>query len=275
MDKIIGQIFVTTDYSKFKKLESNRAVLTQRKNKLIESFSEHEIMNPIVINRNFEIIDGQGRYEAKKELALPIYYIIDPDADLEDCRRMNEYNSHWTIDDFINSFADEGNPNYIELRKCKQEVKQPTLRILRLANKGTKTGHNGEKEHARAGLIKFTEDDSNKVKNVLEKANDIAEALCQTKRLNDAFYVAVKVSCEFEGYDHERMLRNCKSQRSSYNQMSNLENQLKEFSRIYNHGAKRNKIYFEDYMRNRGYNVRDYEFNKDSEDISSLERRKS
>ena len=43
--------------------------------------------------------------------------------------------------------------------------------------------------------------------------------------------------------------------------MSKLEDQLKEFSRIFNHKKKGKRIYFEDYMRNRGYNARNYDSN--------------
>ena len=93
MRKQIAVVYEEDDYSVFKRLEGNRTVLSNRLKNLIESFRGGEILNPIVVNKNMEIIDGQGRFEARRTLGLPIVYVIDPDATIEDCRRINHYNS--------------------------------------------------------------------------------------------------------------------------------------------------------------------------------------
>lgn len=101
---------------------------------------------------------------------------------------------------------------------------------------------------------------------ILKVGNEIIDALATTNRTNEAFWVSVKVLTETDGYDHLNMLENCKKLRGSYAQASNIENQLAEFSRIYNYKVRKtSKLFFEDYMRNRGYNVRtydDYEYDK-------------
>ena len=38
--------------------------------------TEKLLMCPIIVNENYEIIDGQHRYSASKELGLPIRYIV-------------------------------------------------------------------------------------------------------------------------------------------------------------------------------------------------------
>lgn len=92
MAKIKTYVFETNDYGVFYRLEDNRSVTESRKNQLIASFSAGEVMCPIIVNEKMEIIDGQGRFEARKALELPIYYIIDPGKNINDCRRMNSYN---------------------------------------------------------------------------------------------------------------------------------------------------------------------------------------
>lgn len=254
MDKIIAQVYVSNDYSKFKRLKGNRMVYSLRVNRLIKSFSVKRILNPIVVNSEFQIIDGQGRFEACRILSLPIFYVIDIDADINDCRRMNQYNAPWTANDYIDSYAENGNKNYILLRELIKETKTPSHRLLRLM------GKDGAQRDAilRSGNLKLTSNDIYNAKNVLQKATEILDALTFTGRANEAFYSSVKVIVNNDKYSHKRMLENCKKNRSSYTQMSGLENQLKEFSRIYNYRAKEHKLYFEDYMRNRGYNVRNY-----------------
>lgn len=108
------------------------------------------------------------------------------------------------------------------------------------------------------------------LENVMKHSKELLEALLFDGKVNDAFYVSVKVAISNEKYNKERMIKNCKNSRHSYCQMSSLEDELKEFSRIYNHNIKKdeNKIFFEDYMRNRGHNVRSYDSQEKTFDSS-------
>lgn len=83
-------IYCTSDYTVFKKLLGNRVVLEQRKNTIKNSIIENGyVRNPIVVNEKMEIIDGQGRFEALKELKLPIEYVIAYGAGQKECIALN------------------------------------------------------------------------------------------------------------------------------------------------------------------------------------------
>lgn len=268
--RIIANVYEETDYSVFKRLPDNRDVTEGRVGKLIASIKERYILNPIIVNEKFEVIDGQGRFEARKTLGLPIHYILVRGATSEDCKRMNRYNSVWTLLDYAVSFSRSGVEQYTRLLNLVRETKAPISRVLRLSNKTAKRKNN---ELFFNGKLKFSESDAATVERVLRIADEIDEALLSPNKRNEAFFTAVKIACEIPGYNHEQMIKNCKACRASYAQASNLENQLKEFERIYNHRRKTGKLFFSDYMRNRGYNVRTYENVKTPakyEDISSL-----
>lgn len=273
MDKIIAHVYVTTDYTKFRKLEVNRGLIKKRLERLIKSFSIGEILNPIVVNKRFEIIDGQGRFEAKKFLRRPIYYIIDADAGIEECRRMNEYNTPWSARDYIESYAAEGNVNYINLLNTLNETKFPVSRVLRMISK---SGAEARNEKISEGRLLFSLDDAGKAIQISKLCDDVLTALDFEKRPSEAFYTAMAVITKNPKYNHDRFVNNCKSNRNRYCQMTGLEDQLKEFSRIYNYRVKdsSSKIYFEDYMRNRGYNsgrAYDDSWFGDRTDVSTLE----
>lgn len=255
MGRCIGNIYEEKDYSKFKRLEANRAVTEGRVSKLVESLSEKEVMNPIVVNRNMEIIDGQGRFEAKKRLGTPIRYIVDKNATIDDCRRMNKFNSKWCIADYIESYASDGNVNYVRLRDLRDELDISYTRLMIMCGKG----FGNDRAVVQSGGLKFTESDAEKVRKVNRMANEILEALVYDKRVSGTFFSAVKVIVGFEGYKHDKILKNCELERYRYRQMRRLEDQLKEFSRIYNRGVRNNRrVHFESYMANKGANVRDY-----------------
>lgn len=266
--RVISCVYETDDYSMFKELENNRDVTKLRAEKLIASFSEKEILNPIIVNEKMEIVDGQGRVEALKSLGRSIKFIVVPGATIEDCRRLNQYNTKWTTMTFVTSFASSGNENYKRLLECREKTKLPFALILRLVNQGDKLEvvEGGKVKYRynkiNAGLLKFTDADKENAIHIYNIAVEIKNALQLSHRINEAFYVAVKVMIEFDGYDHARMLRKCKSYKHKFTQMANLENALKEFSSAYNQGqSSKNKLYFEDYMRNKGYKTRDYSTN--------------
>lgn len=86
----VGAIYSSEDYSVFRKLNGNRSVLEQRKNMIMASITERGwIRNPVVVNEKMEIIDGQGRFEALKELGLPIEYVVAKGASISDCIALN------------------------------------------------------------------------------------------------------------------------------------------------------------------------------------------
>ena len=257
-EAVVAVVYQTTDYSKFHKLDLNRDVTQGRLEKLVASFSAKEIMNPIIVNKNYEIIDGQGRYETKKKLGLPIYYIIDENATIEDCRRMNRYNTKWSDADFIKSYAEAGNENYILMLEVCNETKLSPSVALRLCGKG-KGGKQGG--FLQSGDLVFTKEDQEELRRTMKIINEAADCLNLSGRhIQDAFRVGIRVISQFEGFDIERFLRNCKKFSKRFTLMSRLEDQLSEFTDIYNFGYKNSekKLYFQDYMRNRGANIRDY-----------------
>jgi len=66
MSELVGKIFITNDYGKFKKLKGNR---TLKKNKSLEnSIARSGILVPIEVNEQFEILDGQNRFEIAKKM---------------------------------------------------------------------------------------------------------------------------------------------------------------------------------------------------------------
>lgn len=110
----------TRDYSQFKTITGNRKVQQAHVRKLmtaIESDPETIRYNPIIVNDNMEVIDGQHRLEALKELAKkgmdqPAYYIVAPERTLEDVQVINSGRKAWTPSDFAHSFVERGNANY-------------------------------------------------------------------------------------------------------------------------------------------------------------------
>lgn len=267
--KTVEMVYSTTDYDIFKALDYNRDVTERRVAKLTASFSEKRVRNPIVVNEKFEVIDGQGRLETCKNLHLPVEFVVAKGANIEDCRRMNLYNTNWKKEDYVNSYVEAGIESYINIKKVRTSTGLPYCTILRLSNK-----YRGEllAGYLESGKAIFSKQDATCVERIFEMALEIRKALDYTKKMNDVFIVSVKIVSETPKYNHYRMLEKCKITKENFGQYSNLEGMLKEFSRIYNQKIKNesNKIYFESWLKNRGKNIRTYETNTNYDNTKSV-----
>lgn len=115
--KILNQVLETNDYSKFAILQGNRQVNKLHVKRLKDSFKESYLLSPIIVNQNYEIIDGQHRYYAAKELELPLRFIFCNDYSLKEVQLLNTNSSNWKKEDFLKGYCDLGYPEYLKFRK--------------------------------------------------------------------------------------------------------------------------------------------------------------
>jgi len=109
------KIFSSKEYSEFTFFEGNRIVDNNRVKQLMESIKTNGLINPIVVSQNLEIIDGQHRTEALKNLGLPIIYHIhqvERDKLLDLVRNINSVQKNWSNYDIARAYA-LSSPNYI------------------------------------------------------------------------------------------------------------------------------------------------------------------
>lgn len=117
------QIHETTDYEKFKFLPFNRMIkrkIVEKKKALLQKRNKLQTY-PVVSTSNMEIIDGQHRFLACKELGLPVFYKIDPDFVPDDVVLINNENEKWSMEDCIRHWASRGKEAYRQLVKFCEE----------------------------------------------------------------------------------------------------------------------------------------------------------
>jgi hypothetical protein len=97
---IICQIYATKEYEKFSFLPGNRKIGDAIKLKLNVESSNKLHLHPIIVNNDFQIIDGQHRWHIAKELDLYLYYIIDESYGNFDLILHNTATKLWTPQDY-------------------------------------------------------------------------------------------------------------------------------------------------------------------------------
>lgn len=96
-------IHVTYDYSLFREVKMNRDVVRRRTlRKSIETI-DLTPYSPIIVDRYYNIIDGQHRYHTLMEMGKPIYYVcIDQPFDTEKAIvALNANMKPWTMKDYL------------------------------------------------------------------------------------------------------------------------------------------------------------------------------
>ena len=149
-------VYVTKDYSIFKRLIGNRDIPESRISKIVESIQTIGwVHNPIIVNEKMEVIDGQGRLTALQRLKMPIEYVIAEGAGNKECIYMNMNMVNWKLPDFIKSYAEQGNENYQRLLSLMQRYANGNLDIISTAvYRLSKSKHKDIKQ----GTLQLTED---------------------------------------------------------------------------------------------------------------------
>lgn len=244
-----NMIYSTTDYDMFKTLDGNRIVLESRVKKVIASINTHGYLKiPIMVNDDMEVVDGQARLEACKRLKLPVYYIIGGKIGLSDCIVMNTSITKWSKFDYIKSYADTGNLNYIILREAIAKHPNISLNAITFALSGATTGIKIIQEG------KFVADGTYEY--ILDYIEQFVPFLKNISGRKDAVTVGLAFICRHETLVDKNTLFNRFVRRiEMIGEVTTVNNALKKLSDIYNYSKKGSQVHFDidydEYLRMR------------------------
>lgn len=202
-DQVSGVFYTTTDYSRFKKLLGNREVTEQRIAAIVDSMKRRGyITSPILVNEHFEIIDGQGRFQAEKQLGLPVEYIVQPGLTVEDCISMNIKMKNWDIRDYIGSYADRGVQDYVRLKALIAEF--PSISISSIGGMARKNLSAGNANDAiRTGRFSLDKKDMPELRETLRFIEEVQKQTGSLTGSNCEF--AIGYCYRTPGCDTERL----------------------------------------------------------------------
>lgn len=236
-DYVFGCVYETYDYEKFKILSSNRDIKKSNYNGLLTSFKEIYLLALVIVNENYEIIDGQHRFNAAKELALPIRYIIMPGYGINEVRQYNKTMQKWLKLDYRDSYATEGKDAYVELTDFMNEFPdfgiQVSLKLL--------TGSYRKYINENGSKISSKDFQSGGLK--IERAANayvLARKILEFKEYfsgynNPTFISAIIPILSKKIYDHKRMIQKLRSSGIHIEKRATAEQYRLLLQKIYNY----------------------------------------
>ena len=119
----INRVFETEDYNLFQNCPFNRDEFPDHLQKIMFNIQSKDLGEgaPIVVDKNYVIIDGQTRFEARRLLSKPIQFIQVEWLNLEeDIALLNISQKPWSHKDFLHNYSS------LHLVKDKQEYENYT-----------------------------------------------------------------------------------------------------------------------------------------------------
>jgi hypothetical protein len=113
----------TKNYSKFVFSKQNREIRTKTVLSIKESMKKFGFIpgRPVLITKEWTIIDGQHRFLAAKDLGIEIEFEILEGNYIDKMINLNSTQSNWTLEDYVNSYANQNVDCYRKLLKFKEK----------------------------------------------------------------------------------------------------------------------------------------------------------
>lgn len=255
MEKKSKEIFFTEDLTIFKKISQNRNTTESHVKKLCEAMSRKNLTIdiPILVTKNYEILDGQHRLEAAIILGIPIYFQFAEKAEIEDVPMINSINKKWTPVEYMNKYIEQGNFNYIKFNEFMQKNNIKSINIAKklILNRNqfkqkTYFDNNGwvKKEGVCSlnncfdfnnGNFLYPIDDSFAYKKI-QMLKDLSIITISNNCFEGSLIIALDCLLDNEKYDHNYMKEKIKLEKvGGY---SNARELVEKFEKCYNYHLK-------------------------------------
>lgn len=235
--KVAIQIYKSKNYEQFFLIPGNRTIIEKHVRQLMDSMSEEECVSPIQVNEKMEIIDGQHRFTALVRLKKPIHYYIVKGANLKTVQKLNSYTKDWNTMEYVNSYIESGNQNYIAYKeffdnyKLGHIVSSTLLSGCVLAG----NGRGSDDKMFKNGNFKVKD-----LKDAIVKAEMLLEIkdYCPTYKAR-SFVWAILKCWNNKDFDWKRFVNKAKYQSKKFVTCSNADQYLEVIEDVYNYNSRR------------------------------------
>lgn len=234
------QILYTDDLSIFRELTANREVDGRHVKKLVSAIKKNNLLrvNPILVDRKMNVIDGQHRLEACRILQEGIFYMIDEHVSQSDIATLNSNSNNWKPADYVNYHTIEKAPGFEKVSKL--------LSLFQWLNVSTAVELLSSDNRRKTAEIREGKIDTSNYENAVE----ICKAINAMKddypfTAGGKFIRVFRKLVESGLYDHAVFLDKLEGNRRSFVQCANSRQYIEMIEEIYNKWTTESKrVYF-------------------------------
>lgn len=229
----------TNNYEMFNTLAFNRDISERHVKNLAESINRHNWLElfPIIVDGDYNVLDGQHRLKAAEMLDEPIYYVTfntqDQEAAIDFIQLINSNNVNWSYEDYANCYITLGRQDYEVAKKMKDRfgVSWTSLLVLLGGSDNTES-----RKRFKRGDLTISVADIEMVKRY-EMWFDLFKESAGDYVRRSPFLRAIK-HLDREGVDFERMREKLESSGWTFEHAENTSGYLRQMEGIYNYMVK-------------------------------------
>lgn len=150
------KVWVATDYSQFKLNEFNRNPSHYKRVRDSIKQKDYTMYQPILVDKDMNIVDGQNRFLACKELGKPIYFIISQEIKVFAAAEINQASKNWGMNDYVEHYAKRGRESYVNMLDLAAKYKQKISVIAQFGK--FSEGSRSHSDTVKKGVFQFRED---------------------------------------------------------------------------------------------------------------------
>lgn len=228
----------TKDYSIFKEFSSNREVDRKHVNKLVQSIQKRNLLgvNPIVVDNNMRVIDGQHRLAAAQILGVEIYYVQE-NINRKDISLLNSNQKNWTAMDYINFYTIEKVPAFLQLSDLINHY--PDMAISALLMLSNSEGRRNIVQLKDGYLDVLAIDHA---KEVSEFCKDLNHRFQKDFVFDSRFPLALGKALKADNFKIDRLIEQIAASPREFVPCHTKEQYLEMIEEIYNRNLSKNKI---------------------------------
>ena len=241
MDKRVGGIKRSIDYSMFKLTIHNREISPRKIRTLRASIEKDNFLElfPIVVNDKMEIMDGQHRFMVAQALQIPIFYIIGKSITGLDVAEINTQQTPWSIRDYLDYFVRQGLTDYITFNGFMETYGFPHSAVMILLCGSRDKKKSLEFKSGRMVVSESTEQAHSVAKHVL----DFADFDCDFVRSRSFIFAVFDVMCHPD-YSHKKMMKKMDFLAPKLQRSPDKETYLRLLEDIYNYNQHKKVRFF-------------------------------
>lgn len=199
-----NEIYHTQNFSIFSIPLNQRDCNARTAKKLLEAVKNKNLLHisPIIVNSQFQVVNGQNRLYVAKKLDLPIYFFIAEGVTEQDIA-LSTTTRGWMLKDFL-KFYSTYNPEYVVIKELYEQFNFPLNFIIRKCSTFVTAADLFRKGEYK---IQKNKDDIKTTFIFMKAVYDISKKYLKQKEISVNGLAAIYKLVGNDNYDSTKMLR--------------------------------------------------------------------
>jgi len=234
------EVYSTKDYAWFKKTKGNRPSTPSHYKKIKNSIVEKDLKMVIYVNADGTIREGHNTFEVRKDLNIPIYYVINDDITALDVPRFNSSRENWSFIHTVDFYSSRRFKVYLTIEEKMKQYKMPIQETVGLL-KGVTSISSETSEDFKWGRLAISDQEIENFDNLAGSMRKLYDIRYPGEKLRRGFIRAIFIANKKSNFNMDRVSVVIKKSGAKLDGCRSTEDYINTLGKIYDSGLERSK----------------------------------